>query len=255
MKKNLLFVLMMLCALTAGARTTTFNFRVGGGLISGYDFPRYESDVVPVPETGVKGGVTFMFQPNILFGANKQWVFAPTLQYELGNLGSNHSGMFHNIFLPILVGYRVTLGNSCIFVPKIGPVIGYTLRDDEHFDSDYATRDWPSYTYPQNYSFITERYHVSDGEMKNSFNAGLYLDLCFEIKKFIVALNGYYGFTSTDITWTEHHEVIKTTATYKRERYSSGSYVYQDDKLVDTTTDFKKSYTPYSLFVTFGYKF
>lgn len=210
MKKTLLFVLLLLSAITVSARTTYFNVRVGGGLTSGIDAPGKIDDAILRPA----GGVTFMFQPNILIGGSKKFVLAPSLQYEYAGLGDEIRD--HVVSLPILFGYRIKLSDGIFFVPKAGPTLGYRIS---------------------NHRTIYNNFDIS--KEKEHFIAGAYLDLCFEIKRFVIGLNGYYSFTSQEI-------VLNDINTY-----------FISKHLLSSSTE-GSSLSPfhsYGLFMTFGYKF
>lgn len=107
-------------------------------------------------------GIALMFQPNICFGKQKNIVFSPTLQFDV-TVGEDVS---FRPMLPLLIGYRVRLGDRTLFVPKIGPMVGYGIR--------------------------------ASSSHGNTVLVGPYVDLCFEIHRFVIGLNSYYSFSGND---------------------------------------------------------
>lgn len=101
-------------------------------------------------------GLTGLFQVNIPFKKASPFTFSPTIQYNTDFDTGNGSGS-QNLLLPLNIGYKKMIGDNCIFFPKIGPAVGLDLYSDD------------------------------------GFNAGPAVELAFEIKHFVVALNGYYA--------------------------------------------------------------
>ena len=203
-------MLFLLSVVTVSARSAYFNVRVGGGMTSGINAPGKINDAILRPA----GGVTFMFQPNILLGNSKKFVLAPSLQYEYAGIGETVRD--HVVSIPILFGYRVKLSDGIFFVPKVGPTLGCRISSRR--------------TIYNNFDISKEKEH---------FIAGAYLDLCFEIKRFVIGLNGYYSFTSQEI-------VLNDINTY---------FISQHQLSSSTEGSSLSPFHSYGLFMTFGYKF
>lgn len=253
MKKIAVFILFFLSVISVNARSTYFNVRVGGGLRGDYKTPGSYVDP-SLPELTSTGGLTFIFQPNIMFGSDKRFVFSPTLQYDFGFNTGDHNDYSHQISVPLLVGYRIKIGNGSFFVPKIGPVVGYFIKGGSRFSARSSWSDDWKYGGVSNGTgrdgdgeyFLYKDGYVTSGTVKGDFVIGPYIDLCFEIKRFVVGLNAYYSFTSRDIEWTRNH-----TGDYK-------VYVKDASKVELTpsyTTSGSISYHSYALSISFGYKF
>ena len=164
-------------AMSANAQVT-WNTRAGIGLSSGH---RGDND----------GVVTWFGQANIPFGSNRLWTFSPTIQVAPTFNDNPHIG------LPLLVGHKFLLGNHSLFIPKIGPFIGFDLNDDE------------------------------------PFMFGPAVELAFEIKHFVIAINGVYS-------------LIKNEYESDYSYYFNGSYHY---------SYYYPDYNPFNATISFGYKF
>ncbi len=197
MKKIFSILFCVFCAVTAGAKTTYyFNARIGGGLASGFDAPKKLNGAILGPDPGA----TVMFQPNICVGSKKQFVLAPTLQYEVSGFTTDLH-MDHVISVPLLFGYRVRMGNGIFFVPKIGPTLGYLISSSGKDYLGFGGIIPPGYVEEWTSSYSD---NLGSGVMavfreKNSFIIGPYLDLAFEIKRFVIGLSGYYSITSQEM--------------------------------------------------------
>lgn len=201
-------MLFLLSVVTVSARSAYFNVRVGGGITSGITAPGKIDDAILRPA----GGVTFMFQPNILLGGSKKFVIAPSLQYEYAGLGDEIRD--HVLSAPILFGYRIKLSDGIFFVPKVGPTLGCRFSNHR-----------------------TIYQYICVSKEKEQFIAGAYLDLCFEIRRFVIGLNGYYSFTSQEIILSDN--------------FSTKSYILSSSDAGSSLSP----YHPYGLFMTVGYKF
>lgn len=93
-------------------------------------------------------------QTNIPLSAASKFAVSPTLTVATPDMD------VVNIILPVYFGYKTILANQTLFVPKIGPCVGY-LTDN------------------------------------GSFVAGPAAELAVEIKHFVIGVNGYYSLTST----------------------------------------------------------
>lgn len=97
-------------------------------------------------------GLNGVFQVNIPFKSGGRLTFSPSVEADIP-VGYGYST---NILLPLKIGYKIPLGKDFIFFPKIGPALGLDI--DAYSDM---------------------------------FNVGPSLDLAFEIKHFVVGINGY----------------------------------------------------------------
>lgn len=163
--KKILFIVLLFGAVTASARRTAWDIRLGTGMQGSCNSSRYglkvgDKLISPAP------GIEFLLQPNIGLGDKQKWVFAPTLQAALA-FGDDLS---YQVSVPLLFGYRIKAGNRVLFVPKVGPFAG----------------------------IITGYKAVADLPV-----AGPMLDLAFEFGHFVVGLDAYYSFISRD-AWFEY---------------------------------------------------
>jgi|GEM_PF-809700 hypothetical protein len=181
--RKFFFLLFAFCTISVSARTSAY-YNVRAGVEYAPTISHGEADF----------GFAFMFQPNICFGNQKQFTFSPTLQYDV-TVGEEVS---HRIHVPLLLGYRVRMGERSFFVPKIGPTLGYSTTTDN-----------------------------GDSDGISSALIGPYVDLCFELHRFVLGLGGYYSFISGDA--------------YKNGPY--GRYLYHS------------GHNAYALTLSFGYKF
>lgn len=150
--KKLLILALLLGTVAASARSTIWNIRVGGGLQSNYKTygVGYGDRIIgPAP------GVEFLLQPNIALGEKKKWVFAPSLQVGIA-CEAEYATQFS---MPLLFGYRIKMGNRSMFVPKVGPYVGYCIKP-------------------------------------GNVVAGPMLDLAFEFGRFVMGIDAYYSFLS-----------------------------------------------------------
>lgn len=139
--------------------------------------------------------VTGVFQVNMPFETGSKWTFSPSLQVDIALKLDCESGS-QNILLPLYLGHKIQLGNG-LFFPKIGPALGYDTF------SDFS-----------------------------AFNSGPSVELAFEYKHFVVAVNGYYS--------------IKGVGRYEDSDYYNGeSY----------TSRVSDRPNIYSASLTLGYKF
>ena len=128
-------------AMSANAQVT-WNVRAGAGVGS-------------VDYGEVDFALALFGQYNIPFGSNRRWTFSPTIQFAPV---VNHNPQFA---LPLLVGHKIPFAHHYLFIPKIGPFIGY---DD-------------------------------NGETAIMF--GPSIELACEIKHFVIALNGSLSITTS----------------------------------------------------------
>lgn len=146
--KKLFITIVMVFMTMVGYAQTTFNVRIGGGFFQKV----YDDYSKSYAESN--GDAALALEANLPLGARtNRFVFSPSLfvVYDLEDQV--------NINIPLHFGYKVLLGNGALFVPKIGPIVGYNA-----YDEDFA------------YGPSTE--------------------LSFEIKRFVVAANGYYDINS-----------------------------------------------------------
>ena len=138
MKKVLLALVIAVSVISAKAQTT-MNVRAGYG---------YNTDA---------DGVTGIFQVNMPFKTGNRWTFSPSLQLDMAIEPYENKGS-QNILVPLLLGYKIKLGNGLLF-PKLGPAVGYDVFSDP------------------------------------GFNVGISEEWAYEYKHFVVALNAYSSFT------------------------------------------------------------
>lgn len=137
--KRILFALVMIVMAVGVNAQTTWNLRAGAG--SSYDSDGY-------------GCFTpcLSLQTNIPLSAASKYTVSPTLTVAAPDMDID-------IILPVYFGYKTILGNQALFVPKIGPCVGYSTTN-------------------------------------GSFVAGPAAELAVEIKHFVIGVNGYYSLTS-----------------------------------------------------------
>lgn len=141
-------------------------------------------------------GFTGIFQVNMPFKMGSKWTFSPSLQLDMAIDPYDNKGS-QNILIPLLFGYKTPIGDKLLFFPKIGPAVGYDTF------SDFS-----------------------------AFNSGPSVELAFEYKHFVVAVNGYYS--------------IKGVGRYEDSDYYNGeSY----------TSRVSDRPNIYSASLTLGYKF
>lgn len=142
--KKLFITIVMVFMTMVGYAQTTFNVRIGGGFFQTV----YDDYSKSYAESN--GGAALVLEANLPLGAKtNRFVFSPSLFF----LYDLHDKI--NINIPLHFGYKVSLGNGSLFVPKIGPMVGYSIYDEEVV-----------------YGPSTE--------------------LSFELKRFVIAANGYY---------------------------------------------------------------
>lgn len=140
--------------------------------------------------------ITGVFQVNMPFETGSKWTFSPSLQVDIALKLDSESGS-QNILLPLYLGHKMQIGDKLLFFPKIGPAVGYDTF------SDFS-----------------------------AFNSGPSVELAFEYKHFVVAVNGYYS--------------IKGVGRYEDSDYYNGeSY----------TSRVSDRPNIYSASLTLGYKF
>ena len=108
MKKTILSLAMAAVATMASAQTS-YNVRMGGGLL-------YETFVG-----------TIMGQADIPVKSGSNCVFSPALQFSVG-ADNVLAAMAH-----ANVGYRVRIGEGALFVPKVGFAAGY-VQPNYYYD-------------------------------------------------------------------------------------------------------------------------
>ncbi len=112
MKKYLVILVLALCAAVQSNAQTTWNVRAGGGLFS-YAF---EEDWDYYSETGF--GLMVSLETNIPFAKGSQWCISPSI-IVAADLD------YRELSLPMHVGYKIPVGDSGMFIPKVGPFVGY----------------------------------------------------------------------------------------------------------------------------------
>lgn len=155
MKKLLLAIVMAFTAV-AGHAQTTFNIRAGGGFFQWTDSwddkeywtdswgnKNYLSDYGSEKE--ILPGAAFILEANI-GRRGKKFVFSPSAL-----IASDFTETWLVEF-PLLFGCKVPMGNRSLFIPKVGPMLGYETWNEK-------------------------------------FMCGPSVELAFEIKHFIVAAN------------------------------------------------------------------
>lgn len=116
MKKFLIILFLAFCAAVQSNAQMTWNVRAGGGLVSSVyeDYWDYYSEC--------SFGPMVSLETNIPFAKGSQWCISPSIIVA--------SDMeYVELSLPILMGYKLPVGNSGLFIPKVGPFVGYV--DDE----------------------------------------------------------------------------------------------------------------------------
>lgn len=229
MKKQILTLLLVLGALAANAQTTVFNIRLGAGLMNadaeGESFHPEIGENITIPTFAP----AIMFQACIDIDKQHKWIFAPTLDASMNVAGPG--SMFLNIAAPMMVGYNVNLGHGKNFVPKFGIAAGYSI----------VIEDNSSYSYASGYSGIGK-------DINGTFIAGPSFDLTYEFGKFLIGISGYYSFASSDMQLAKQGYLNKVTGEIHQ------GYMYGSDYELQTRTTTAK-FNPYSLKMTFGYKF
>lgn len=112
MKKFLIILFLAFCAAVQSNAQMTWNVRAGGGLFS----YAYDVDYEYYSEIGF--GPMVSLETNIPFATASQWCISPSIIVA--------SDLEHfELSLPIHVGYKIPVGDSGIFIPKVGPFVGY----------------------------------------------------------------------------------------------------------------------------------
>lgn len=133
MKKFLLSLAMAITAIGANAQNT-YNVRAGVAYLNEY------------------AAFTTMAQANISLKNVSLWTFSPAVQFATD--GDCKTAMSH-----FNMGYRIRIGDNCLFVPKMGIAVGY---------------------------FSQEGYH-------DTYQVGPSIDLALELKRFVIGLTGFYS--------------------------------------------------------------
>ena len=146
---------MTLMAVCAHAQVT-WNVRAGvgvqEGLVNTWGYNNYDYN------THV--GATLTVESNIPFRKGSSFTFSPSL-----SVFSHITDDRFRIMLPLHVGYKIYLSDKLMFCPKLGPTLAY--------DVNYANSAYDAY---------------SDYDENNKFKIGPSIELPFEYKHFIVAL-------------------------------------------------------------------
>lgn len=150
MKKFLVTMVAVFIAM-AGYAQTTFNVRVGGGMFQIFDDYYYDEYYYDVCCDDCYGAA-LTFEANIPLGSRKnKFVFSPSVfmasDFDEGGV----------LNIPLHFGYKVPIGIGSLFIPKIGPMIGYNVYNE-------------------------------------SLAFGPSAEFAFEIKHFVFAVNGYVDF-------------------------------------------------------------
>lgn len=101
--------------------------------------------------------VGLLLQPNITLKKGLNWTFSPSLRGTFYQYEDNRA-ITANI--NTMFGYRVQMGNQKFFSPKLGPFVGLECQQ---------------------------------GGLPGSILAGVATDLSFELKHFVVGVDGYYS--------------------------------------------------------------
>lgn len=136
MKKILLSLMMAVTAIGASAQNT-YNVRVGGVAIQDFYLP------------------TVIGQANFSLKNGSLWTFSPAVQFSTDLYNISTLAHFN-------IGYRTTIGDHSLFVPKIGIALGHNT-----YDIDY----------------------------EGTFLVGPSIDLAFELKHIVIGLTGFYSIT------------------------------------------------------------
>ncbi len=124
---------MVMTAIGANAQNT-YNVRAGVAYLNEY------------------AAFTTMAQANISLKNVSLWTFSPAVQFATD--GDCTTAMSH-----FNMGYRIRIGDNCLYVPKMGIAVGY---------------------------FLQEGYH-------NTYQVGPSIDLALELKRFVIGLTGFYS--------------------------------------------------------------
>lgn len=138
MKKIILLLAMVMTAIGANAQDT-YNVRAGVAYLNEY------------------AAFTTMAQANISLKNVSLWTFSPAVQFATD--GYNIAGILH-----ANMGYRIRIGDNCLFVPKMGIAVGY---------------------------FSQEEYNQAS-------LVGPSIDLAFELKRFVIGLTGFYSINQAE---------------------------------------------------------
>lgn len=111
MKKFLIILFLAFCAAVQSNAQMTWNVRAGGGLFT-YCYDYWDD------ETEIGFGPMVSLETNIPFAKGSQWCISPSII-----VASDLE--FSELSLPIHVGYKIPVGDSGIFIPKVGPFVGY----------------------------------------------------------------------------------------------------------------------------------
>lgn len=149
MKRILLALVMAVMTVGVNAQTT-WNVRAGAGLSCDYN-----GDDAFAPSLSL--------QTNIPLSAASKYTVSPTLTVATPDMDNV------DIILPVYFGYKTILGSQTLFVPKIGPCVGYSTAN-------------------------------------GSFVAGPAVELAVEIKHFVIGVNGYYSLTKEYLDYYYYDE-------------------------------------------------
>ncbi len=188
MKRIKLLFLAIIASFASLNAQTTFNVRGGFSTITA----DYHGDMY--------AGANIGFQANIPINRNERWVVSPTLI-----AASEFADTFQGS-LSIFIGHKIRIANNALFIPKIGPMVGFEANDSR-------------------------------------FMAGPSIDLAFEIKHFIVSLNGYYSLCTSGSKGEEPHY-----SSY----YNSLTKQWVNSKY---WTYYDHTYHPSAISLSLGYKF
>ena len=152
MKKIILSLAMAMTAIGASAQNT-YNVRVGGGFSTNDLF-----------------SATVMGQANFQFKGGSPWIFSPAMQ-----VAADFDDLI-TVMAYANMGYRLIIGDGCLFVPKVGIGSGYS---DASFD-------------------------------RNGYEAGYLvgpsIDLTFELKHFVIGLTGFYSLNKVWDSWEDYEQ-------------------------------------------------
>ncbi|MGM9688838.1 MAG: hypothetical protein ACI3YD_07275 [Alloprevotella sp.] len=116
MKKYLVILVLAFCASVQSNAQTTWNVRAGGGMFSRIVEVYYEW------ENSDGFGPMLSLETNIPFATGSKLCISPSLLFATYTASSSE------ILLPIHFGYKLPVGNSGLFIPKVGPFVGYTFK-------------------------------------------------------------------------------------------------------------------------------
>ena len=114
------FILMVFTIMAIGASAqVTYNIRAGIGGMNTITFDDYY-DYYYWGDYNLEMGISYgvMAQANIPFYKHGKLSFSPTVLLDLEG--------YKELYVPLLLGYKIGIGHKKLFFPKIGPSLVYT---------------------------------------------------------------------------------------------------------------------------------